>query len=372
MNSVGIVGMGLWLPETIRGNDAWPESFVRAFRAHREGRREQDFTAIERTNVDRPYNDLFLRHAGPHESDPFKGAIRRRIADPNVPTAEGDARACRAALADAGLEPRDVDLILSSALVQDALVPSNGPAIQDLVGCRRAPGIGVEGYCSSSLAQLDLAAGIVESGRARYVLCVQSHQINRINDMTLPSSPIFGDGSAAFIVGRVPQGRGLVHLSRGGDGSLRKAVTFEFKTTPGATWWRDAAGPVVPGMDDPNATRRLVQNVLAYPIDSIRDLCSNAALSLDSIDVLSMIQPVSWYQSAVADGLGILPDRVPSTHADCAHLGGAAIVANLLEARRRGMLKDGANVVIYAHGSGLTRYAALLRWHPEQRGGQAV
>ncbi len=370
MNRAGIVGMGLWLPETIRGNDAWPQSFVRAFREHREGRREQDITAIERTNADRPYNELFLRHAGPHENDPFKGAIRRRIADADVPTIEGDAHACRFALADAGVEARDVDLILSSALIQDALVPSNGPGIQDLVGCRRAPGIGVEGYCSSSLAQLDLAAGIVESGRARFVLCVQSHQINRINDPALPSSPIFGDGSAAFVVGRVPEGRGLMHLVRGGDGSLRKAVTFEYKTTPGATWWRDAAGPVVPGMDDPNATRRLVQNVLAYPIDTIRELCATARLPLESIDVLSMIQPVSWYQAAVADGLGIRPDRVPSTHSEYAHLGGAAIVANLLDARRRGMLKDGANVVIYAHGSGLTRYAALLQWHATQGAGR--
>src|SRR6185312_9489032 len=107
--------------------------------------------------------------------------------DPQVPTVEGDATACRAALADARISPGDVDLVLSSALVQDALTPSNGPGVQDLVGCHRAPGIGVEGYCSSALAQFDLATGLVESGRARFVLCVQSHQIGRINDRELPA-----------------------------------------------------------------------------------------------------------------------------------------------------------------------------------------
>ena len=178
MVRAAIVGMGLWIPETVRHNDVWPESFVRAFREQREGRRRQDFTHIERTSTDRPFDELFARHAGPHENDPFKGATRRHVADPNVPTVEGDARASRAALADAGVEARDIDLVLSSALVQDALVPSNGPAIQDLVGCVRAPGIGVEGYCSSSLAQFDLAAGLIESGRAKFVLCVQSHQIS--------------------------------------------------------------------------------------------------------------------------------------------------------------------------------------------------
>jgi 3-oxoacyl-[acyl-carrier-protein] synthase III len=366
MNRAGIVGMGLWVPETIRGNDAWPASFVQAFHQQREARRERDFTLIERTTSDRPYDALFVRHAEPHENDPFKGAMFRRVADASIPTAEGDAHACRYALDDAGIDARDVDLLLSSALVQDALVPSNGPAIQDILGCSRAPGIGVEGYCSSALAQLDLAAGLVEAGRARFVLCVQSHQIDRINDPELPSSPIFGDGSAAFVVGRVPDDHGLIRMVRGGDGSLRCAVTHTFKSTPGATWWRDAAGPVVPGTADPVATRRLVRNILAYPIETVRELCAEVGLSADGVDVLSMIQPVAWYQAAVADGLGIALERVPSTYPEYAHLGGASIIANLLAARRSGMLKDGANVVLYAHGTGITRYAALIRWHENQ------
>jgi 3-oxoacyl-[acyl-carrier-protein] synthase-3 len=355
--------MGLWVPETIRRNDAWSPAFSRGFHEHREGRRTQDFTHIERSNSERPFDALFARHASPHENDPFKGATHRRVADPNVPTVEGDARACRSALADAGIEPRDVDLVLSSALVQDALCPSNGPAVQDLVGCSRAPGIGVEGYCSSSLAQFDMAAGLVESGRAKFVLCVQSHQIGRINDLELPASPIFGDASGAFVVGRAPEGRGLMHIVRGGDGSLRSAVTYAFKDKPGATWWRDGEGPIVPGVDDPAAAARLARNILTYPIDTIRDLCSVANLPLDAIDVLAMIQPVTWYQAAVADGLGISPERVPSTYGSYAHLGGAGVVANLIEARRRGLLRDGARVVLYAHGAGITRYGAMVRWH---------
>jgi 3-oxoacyl-[acyl-carrier-protein] synthase-3 len=363
MNRAGIVGLGLWIPETIRENDAWPASFVRAFQEHKEARRARDFTAIEQSTADRPYDELFARHAARYEDDPFKGATRRHVAPPDGPSVEGDAHAARSALADAGIQPRDVDLVLSSALIQDELCPSNGPAIQDLVGCVRAPGIGVEGYCSSALAQLDLAAGIVESGRARFVLCVQSHQISRINDLDLPTSPIFGDASAAFVVGRVAADRGLVRMVRGGDGSLRAAVTLTHKAKPGAKWWLDGMGPVVPGTDDPVAARRFTKNILAYPIDTLRELCAASEIAPDAIAALSMIQPVVWYQAAVADGLGIPLARVPSTYAEYSHLGGASIVANLLEARRGGLLEDGANVALYAHGSGMTRYAALVRWH---------
>lgn len=362
MKRAGIVGLGLWVPDEIRKNDAWPASFARAFHEKNETRRSHDFTHIDRQSARRPYDELYVRHALPYENDPFKGATLRRVASPDVPTAQGDSAAASRALEDAGVDPRDVDLVLSSAIVPDRLVPSNGPAIQHLTGCTRAAGIGVESYCSSALAQLDLAAGLVQAGRARFVLCVQSHQIGRINDLESPMSPIFGDGSAAFVVGEVPPDRGLVRLIRAGDGSLAGAVTHEHARTPGATWWRDAEGPVRPGSADLVAARRIAENVIAFAIDTIRELCEATRTPLDTVAVVAALQPMVWYQGALADGLGIPAERVPSTYADYAHLGAAGVVANLIAARRRGILRDGAASVLYAHGAGLTRYAALLRW----------
>jgi 3-oxoacyl-[acyl-carrier-protein] synthase III len=363
VNRAGIVGMGLWVPQTIRRNDAWPASFVSAFHDQREARRARDFTDIERSGSGRPYEELFVRHALPYDDDPFKGATERRVAPPDVPTVEGDAVAAQRALEDAGVHPRDVDLVLSSALIQDELVPSNGPAIQDLVGCVRAPGIGVEAYCSSALAQLDLAASLVESGRAEHVLCVQSHQLSRVNDMTGAVSPIFGDASAAMVVGRVPEGRGLARMVRGGDGSLRRAVAFTHPAQPAAVWWKDPEGPIAPGMLDVDQAKRLARRVLEYPIHTIRELCEAAALPLDAVAAVATIQPLVWYTAAIADGLGISAARVPSTYPQLAHIGGAGVVANLLEARRLRLLRDGAPVILYAHGAGITRYAALLHWH---------
>jgi 3-oxoacyl-[acyl-carrier-protein] synthase-3 len=363
MKAAGIVGMGLWVPDTIRRNDAWPESFVRAFHEQPDARQSNDFTHIERRNHNRPFEELFLRHALPYDRDPFKGAVERRIASPDVPTVEGDAAAARLALKDAGIEAREVDLVLSSAVVQDELAPSNGPAIQDLVGCVNAPGIGVESYCSAALAQLDLAAPLVETGRARFVLCVQSHQINRINDMEQAVSPIFGDASTAFVVGAVPEGRGLVRTERSGDGSLRGAVAHVYRDTPEARWWKDGSGPILPGIIDRGAAKRLATNALEYPIQAIRELCRRTEMPIDAVAAIAMIQPLAWYQGAVADGLGISIDRIPSTYGVYAHIGGCAIVANLMDARRRGIVADGSPVVLYAHGAGIARYAALLSWH---------
>jgi 3-oxoacyl-[acyl-carrier-protein] synthase-3 len=364
MKRAGILGLGLWVPDEVRTNDAWPKSFVDAFHANRAARRRNDFTLLEPCS--RPYDDLFVRFASEHEDDPFKGATRRRVAPADQPTAIGDAEAARRALADARVDPKQIDLVVSSALVPDRVVPSNGPRIQQLTGCRNAPGIGVESYCSAALAQLDIASSLVESGRARYVLCVQSHQIARANDLTQPFSPMFGDASAAFVVGEAPTharaDRGLVEIVRGGDGSLADAVTFEYAERPDAVWYANAQGPVRPGSHDLRGAREMGKNLLAYAIDTIADLCKKSAFPIDSAAAVCTMQPLVWFQSAVAAGLGISPERVPSTYAEYAHIGGAGVVANLLEARRRGLLKEGAPVVLFAHGAGMTRYAALLRW----------
>jgi 3-oxoacyl-[acyl-carrier-protein] synthase III len=119
---------------------------------------------------------------------------------------------------------------------------------------------------------------------------------------------------------------------------------------------------MIPGTDDVEAAKRLARHALAFPIDTILELSEKSRVPLDAVACVAAIQPLAWYQAALADGLGVAPERVPSTYAEVGHLGSAGIVANLLEGRRRGLLRDGAMVVLYAHGAGVTRYGAMVRW----------
>jgi 3-oxoacyl-[acyl-carrier-protein] synthase III len=362
MNRAGIVGMGLWVPETIRGNDAWPDSFRESFAEKQRTRTSVDLMHVEPTRPGRPYEELFRRHAKPHEGDPFKGTVERRVAPRDMPSVEGDAKAALSAIADAGIAPTDVSHILSSAVVPDRVCPPNAAAIQHLSGCVNACALGVEAYCGSAPAQLELAAALVEAGRARFVVCVQSQHIARVMDLSHPSSPVFGDASSAFVVGSVPTGRGLLGVVSKTDGALAGGVTWNYESCPTGGWRSGTQGPLFLGAEDHDALRRLVDNALLYPIDSIRKVCSTAGVPLDALAAVATIQPLVWYQAAIADGLGISPARAPSTHARYAHIGSCAIIANLMDARERGSLQDGAPVVLYGHGAGVTLCAALLRW----------
>jgi 3-oxoacyl-[acyl-carrier-protein] synthase III len=110
------------------------------------------------------------------------------------------------------------------------------------------------------------------------------------------------------------------------------------------------------------AARFIAKSVLSYAIDTIRQLCAETSIEIDTVSAIGLIQPMVWFRDAVADGLGISPERVPSTYGRYSYVGGAGIVANLLEARRLGLLHDGARVLLYGNGAGVTRYAALLNW----------
>ena len=82
MKRAGIVGLGLWVPDEVRGNDAWPASFSEAFLTHQRSRRARDFTVLDGKR--RPYEELYERHATAHEADPFKGATERRVQSADV------------------------------------------------------------------------------------------------------------------------------------------------------------------------------------------------------------------------------------------------------------------------------------------------
>jgi 3-oxoacyl-[acyl-carrier-protein] synthase III len=134
-------------------------------------------------------------------------------------------------------------------------------------------------------------------------------------------------------------------------------------TPTNAPWWKGLPEAVILGSDDLPRGKLLARDLLGFPIDSMRGLLRQANVPADAIAVLGIIQPLGWFPEAVGEGIGIPPERVPCTHSTYAHIGGAAIAANLLQAREKGMLHDGSIVALYGHGAGFTRYGALLRWH---------
>ncbi|HWM11143.1 MAG TPA: hypothetical protein VNO82_17435, partial [Solirubrobacteraceae bacterium] len=135
------------------------------------------------------------------------GIKSRRRAAAHETLAEYATFAGRRALQDAGVDPRDVDLVLVATMTPDELTPNAAPVVAAALGATNAGALDIGAACSGWLAALRLAAGQVEIGRADRVLVIGAELLTRITDFDDPkTAALFGDGAAAVLVG--PEGDG--------------------------------------------------------------------------------------------------------------------------------------------------------------------
>jgi 3-oxoacyl-(acyl-carrier-protein) synthase III len=157
------------------------------------------------------------------------GVGERRHAAEDVASSDLGARAGLAALENAGLQPMAIDLLISSSATHDCAEPATSSIIQDKIGCRNASVMDVKDACAGFLHGLDVAAALIETGRATRVLVtageVLSSVINwKVADMddlqTKFAGLTLGDAGGAFVVeASAADGRGVLKGEFMSDGS---------------------------------------------------------------------------------------------------------------------------------------------------------
>jgi 3-oxoacyl-[acyl-carrier-protein] synthase-3 len=352
--NASIVGIGTWLPEKVRTNDAWPPSFRE--RSHARG--DRTFNDIPRS-ADPVAAALVERDLGAEASDPFLGASRRHVADDAMRATDAELAAARVALADANIEGSDVDLVLSYSTVSDRLTPSASSVAHGL-GARRAHAFGVDTACASGVTQLEIARAYVDSGLARAVVLVQSHLVLRTMPMEHPAAPGLGDAATAMVVARGP-GLAIRGTFCHTHGEFAEAVTWVRGTTDETDppWWKPG-GDFRIGSRAPELAKALMRDTVSFGAKTIREASASAAIDVERLVVLASVQPRGFIPGAIAEHLGLPRDRAVTTYAHIAHVGSCGPVFNLLTARKEGRLVKGAFAALYAQGAGFTRSAAIL------------
>src|SRR6185369_6606485 len=107
--------------------------------------------------------------------DPFLFAVERFVADDAVTAAMAGAYAGRAALADAGVDPLAIDVVICWDALPDRPGCPAAPKVAELAGATAAHAFDIQQACASVVSSLELAAALIESGRARHVLLTQTH-----------------------------------------------------------------------------------------------------------------------------------------------------------------------------------------------------
>lgn len=359
--SAAIVGIGTWLPAQVRGNDHWPSNFGE--RAQTGSRTFNDIpTPLDAAAAAIVQRDLELEAA-----DPMLGAKLRHVADDTQCSAQAEALAGKAACEDAGVDPADVDLLLSHAMVPERLIP-NAPQVASLLGAKRATALGVETVCASALSQLEVARAYILSGLAKHVLITQSHLMLRTFPVLHPAAPGLGDAASALLISKA-SGDNRTELSILGSfgqthGEHARSVTWVRGNDDASdpAWWL-AGGPLRLGSRDNAGAKLLMRETVSFGAATVREAAQRAGIDVERIAVLASVQPRGFIARAIAERLGLPRERGVSSYEEIAHVGACGPVFNLHKARRLGLLTPGSIVALYAQGAGFTRAATVLEVH---------
>lgn len=365
-----ILGVGEWRPATKRQNADWPAEVVQAWQARPKG------AGAEPPKTDRAVDGTALTDAPNLEAadrlsmigfmrdmeDPFLFARERHVADDSTTAAMAGSYAARAALADAGVDPLAIDVVMSWDAIPDRPGCPAAPKLAELAGATNAHAFDIQQACASVVSSLDLAAALIESGRARHVLLTQTHLGFRCCGFEAPISANVGDIGTAIVVG--PSERsGILATRLHSDGRFQNGVLLaRGKDDETDTPWFKAGGPFVFGTKDRALAQIMMKDTVKMGALTIREACEKQRVDPKTLDVICAPHPRGWIPGAIAETLGVAAERAPHTYETTGHVGGCGVVSNLLEARRRGMLHDGMLVAVYAQGQGMTRGASLLTW----------
>jgi 3-oxoacyl-[acyl-carrier-protein] synthase III len=297
------------------------------------------------------------------------GIRERRVAAPHETTATLAAVAGKRAIAVAGLEPDDIDLILVATLTPDYWMPATAVLVKEAIGNSRAVAFDVMAACSGFVYAYTTADAYIRSGQFRNVLVIGSELLTRFLDFTDRNTCIlFGDGAGAVVVSASDEpGGGLAGM--------------ELTTDPDGAYmiWLPSGGSVSPPsqrsisrgehfvrMEGRETYRFATKTMATSGLKAIE----RAGWTPDEVDLFIPHQANVRIIESVAKGLGLPMDKMFVNVDKYGNTSAASVGIALAEAVDAGRIKVGDKVVMVAFGAGFTSGAAAIEWTADPANGR--
>jgi 3-oxoacyl-[acyl-carrier-protein] synthase-3 len=283
------------------------------------------------------------------------GIRQRHIAGPHETAAFMATAAARAALADAGAEPAEVDAVILATSTPDQAFPATALRVQAALGVTRGFGFDLAAACAGFIYALSVADALTRTGQVRGALVIGSEVYSRIlNWQDRGTCVLFGDGAGAVFLratetqGRV--GRGILSTHLHAQGAFGDILYVD-----GAVGQRDRPGHLVMN------GREVFRHAVLRLVESVEEALAANRLTQRDIDWLVPHQANLRIIDAIGRKLGLPPDRVVITVDRHANTSAASIPLALAEARQDGRIRPGDLVLMEALGGGLAWGSALVR-----------
>jgi 3-oxoacyl-[acyl-carrier-protein] synthase-3 len=325
MAAATISGIGSYVPERIITN--------------------RDLERIVHTN-----DEWIVSHTGMRE---------RRMAAPEQATSDLATLAAQRALANAGLTPADIGLIICTTVTPDMVFPATACIVQSNLGAV-CPAFDLVAGCTGFVYGLAVASQFVRTGDYPHVLLISADCLTRIANWTdRTTCVLFGDAAGAAIISPCEEGQGLLAYEIASMGEMGELLTIPSGgSRVRLTGDRLAAYEDCLYMNGPELFKVAVRIIP----ELAERVVGKAGLDLHDIDLMVMHQANQRILDSAARRMDIPGDRVYSIVEKYGNTSASSMPLALDLAYQEGRLHPGDNVLLVGFGAGFTVGGAVLRW----------
>jgi 3-oxoacyl-[acyl-carrier-protein] synthase-3 len=265
--------------------------------------------------------------------------------------------AAQAALADAGVDAADIDLLISATVTPDMMFPTTSALMADALGAEKAAAYDLLAGCTGFVYAIAQAYGMLASGLVRRVLVVGADVISSLLDWEDRSTLVlFGDGAGAVVMEPVSRG-GFLGFELGADGGGGKHLQL-----PGSGSRKFENPEQMLKMNG----REVYKFATRVMVSSAEAVLAECGKSIDEVDVYVPHQANKRIIDHAVGKLGVPHGRTVVNVDRFGNTSSGSIPLALADARADGRLRDGALVLMTGMGAGLTWGSALLEWTEAQ------
>lgn len=265
----------------------------------------------------------------------------------------------RHALAAAGLDVTDIDLLVLATVTPEITCPSNACDLQRRLGAVNAAAFDLNAACSGFVYASITAASMIAAGVKQRALVIGAEQLHWVMDYhDRNTCVLFGDGAGAAVLEVSEAGDGMLGADLGADGVTGSTMVIQSLGT---------RYPLLAGRD-PATARLHFEGQAVFKIavrgivDSVERALAHAGVSADDVSLVVPHQANERIITAAINRLGIGADRVMLNIADHGNTSAASVPMALCDAANAGRIAPGDIVVMTAFGGGVTWASTVFRW----------
>jgi len=281
------------------------------------------------------------------------GIRERRMARQDEALSDIALPACRDALAQAGVDAKDIDLLIVATVTPDMMFPSTGAILADLLGARDAAAYDMTAGCTGFVYALAQAYGMIAGGLSKKALVVGGDLLSKLLDWDDRSTLVlFGDGAGAVVLEPVEE-QGFLGFELGADGA------------GGEHLWLPGSGSrhfEAPDQAIKMNGREVFKFATRVLVKSAEEILERCDITKDDVDVYVPHQANVRIIDHATKKLGFPSDKVVVNVERYGNTSSGSIPLALQDGIADGRIRKGSLVLMTGMGAGLTWGSALLRW----------